>query len=133
MAQVPATARSARLTVRQRITFVGLNGTNGPEQVLAAWRADNAAAGTPEAVGIDTQWGDGRSAADLAARVAYRLVTGRAGEAREERPGQMELVGTTACGGVGVLVVWLAGQAASRGYAKWPRRGPTVSRSTRTS
>ena len=114
VAQAPATARSAPLTVRQRIAFVGLSGGKGPEQLLAAWRADDAAAGTPGAIGIDTRWGDSRSAASLAARVAYRLVTGQPGEAREERAGQRELVGATACGGVGVLVVWLAAQAGTQ-------------------
>jgi hypothetical protein len=114
VAQVPATARSAQLTVRQRIVFVGLGGEKGPEQRIAAWRADNAAAGTPEAIGIDTQWGDSRSAADLAGQVAYRLVTGQAGEAHVEERGQAELAGATTCGGVGVLVVWLAGQAGTQ-------------------
>ncbi|GAA1288290.1 ABC transporter [Planotetraspora silvatica] len=112
VAQVPATARSARLTIRQRIVFVSLGGGKGPEQLLAAWRSDNAAAGTPGAIGIDTQWGDSRSAADLAAQVAYRLVTGRAGEAHVEQGA--ELAGATACGGAGVLVVWLAGQAGTQ-------------------
>ena len=108
VAQVPATARSARLTVRQRIVFMGLNEENGPDGLLAAWRADDAAAGTAGAIGVDTRWGDGQSAADLAAQVAYRLVTGETGEARA---GQGDVAGATACGGVGVLVVWLTGQA----------------------
>jgi hypothetical protein len=102
-AQVPATARSTRLTVRQRIVSRGLDGM-GPEQLLAAWRADDAAAGTSGAIGTGTRWGDGRAAAVLAAQVAYRLVTGQTGEAGD---------GVTACGGVGVLVVWLAGQAST--------------------
>ncbi|MFC4591687.1 hypothetical protein [Sphaerisporangium corydalis] len=106
VAQVPATARPARLTVRQRLAILGFDGGIGPARLLAAWRADDAAAGTPGAIGVDTQWGDGPAAADLAAQVAYRLVTGRTGGARAG-----ERDGVTACGGAGVLVVWLAGQA----------------------
>jgi hypothetical protein len=111
-AEVPAAARPAELTVRQRFVFVGLGGRKGPEQLFAAWQADNAAAGTPGAIGVGTQWGDGGAAAGLAARVAYRLVTGRTGEAQVEQGN--ELVGATACGGAGVLVVWLTGQAGTR-------------------
>jgi hypothetical protein len=76
VAQVPATARSAPLAVRQRLVL-DLAGGQGPEHLLAAWRTDNVAAGTPGAIGIDTWWGDSRAAAGLAARVAYRLVTGQ--------------------------------------------------------
>jgi hypothetical protein len=112
VAQVPATARPAQLTIRQRIVIPDFDPGVGPKQLLAAWQADDAATGTPEAIGIDTGWGDGSAAADLAAQVAYRLVTGQTGEARVGE--QDHLTGTTACGGVGVLVVWLAGQASTR-------------------
>jgi len=108
--QVPATARSAQLTVRQRIAILNFDRGVRPEQRLAIWRADDAAAGTPGAIGIATRWGDGREAAYLAAQVAYRLVTGQTGE---EPAGQQSLDGATACGGVGVLVLWLAGQAST--------------------
>jgi hypothetical protein len=104
VARVPATARSTQLTVRQRIVFLDLDGM-GPEQLLAAWRADDAAAGTLGAIGIGTRWGDSRAAAVLAAQVAYRLAGAETGEQRG---------GATACGGVGVLVVWLAGQASTQ-------------------
>ena len=104
-AQVPAAARDTHLTVRQRIVLRGLDG-GGPEQLLAEWRTDDAAAGTPGAIGIGTSWGEGRAAVVLAAQVAYRLITGETGGARGEGRD-----GTAACGGVGVLVVWLAGQA----------------------
>jgi hypothetical protein len=127
LAQVPATARTERLTVRQRVVILAFreesneNSENsaaagsGPGGLLAAWRADDVAAGTPGAVGVPTQWGDSRSAASLAGRVAYRLITGRPGEAQAEEQG--ELSGATACGGAGVLVVWLAGQAGSQARA----------------
>ncbi|WP_405727460.1 hypothetical protein OG607_24745 [Streptomyces sp. NBC_01537] len=106
VAQVPATARSAQLTVRQRIVILAFDRGTGPEQLLAAWRADDAAAGTPGAIGIGTRWGDSRVTAYLAAQVAYRLVTGR--QSVEERDG------ATVCGGAGVLVLWLAGQAGTQ-------------------
>lgn len=109
VARVPATARSAQLTVRQRIVIPAFSRRTGPEQQLAAWRADDAAAGTPGAIGIDTTWGDSPAAANLAAQVAYRLVTGETGEAPVE-----ERDGATTCGGAGVLVVWLAGQASTQ-------------------
>jgi hypothetical protein len=106
VARVPATARSAQLTVRQRIMIPAFDPAIGPEQRLAAWRADDAAAGTPEAIGIGTRWGESRAAAVLAAQVAYRLVTGETGAVGRD--------GATACGGAGVLVVWLAGQAGAQ-------------------
>ncbi|MFC6080493.1 hypothetical protein [Sphaerisporangium aureirubrum] len=109
VAQVPATARSTRLTVRQRVVVLAFDRGTGPAELLAAWQADDAAAGTPRAVGVGTQWGDGRATADLAAQVAYRLVTGRTGAARAG-----ELGGTTVCGGAGVLVVWLTGQTGAQ-------------------
>ncbi|MBC6459668.1 hypothetical protein [Actinomadura sp. HBU206391] len=108
VARVPATARSAQLTVRQRV-FLGFDRGMRPEQLLAVWRADDAAAGTPGAIGIGTSWGDSRTAVYLAAQVAYRLVTGQTGEAPVE-----ERDGATACGGAGVLVLWLAGQASTQ-------------------
>jgi hypothetical protein len=109
VARVPATARSARLTVRQRIVILAFDRGTGPAQLLAAWRADDAAAGTPGAIGIGTRWGDSPAAVYLAAQVAYRLVTGQTGEASVE-----ERDGATACGGAGVLVLWLAGQASAQ-------------------
>ncbi|TMR89249.1 hypothetical protein [Nonomuraea basaltis] len=114
VAAVPATARSTQLTVRQRIVVMAFDPGTRPEQLLAVWRADDAAAGTPRAIGIGTQWGDSRAAADLAAQVAYRLVTGETGETGEAgEAGVEDRDGATACGGAGVLVVWLAGQAST--------------------
>ena len=101
VARVPAAARPARLTVRQRFVILAFNRGTGPEHLLDEWRADDAGA-----IGVDTDWGDSPAAANLAAQVAYRLVTGQTGEAHVEERG-----GATACGGAGVLVVWLAGQA----------------------
>lgn len=92
LARVPAAAVPATLAVRQRIIALGPDGGINPETVAAAWRADDVAAGTPGAVSVDTRWGDSRSAANLAALVAYRIVG-------------------SGCGGAGVLVVWLSGQA----------------------
>jgi hypothetical protein len=91
------------------VAIPGFDQATRPDQRLAAWRADDAAAGTAGAIGIDTGWGDSRAPANLAGQVAYRLVTGKTGEARTE-----ERDGVPVCGGAGVLVVWLAGQAGAR-------------------
>ncbi|NUT42768.1 MAG: hypothetical protein HOV86_22565, partial [Thermoactinospora sp.] len=113
--RVPASARPARLTVRQRIAVPAFDSGGRPGELLDAWRADDAAAGTPGAVGIGTQWGDGATAADLAAQIAHRLVTGDPASGRpvedvgQAGPGDRD--GAVVCGGRGVLVVWLTGQA----------------------
>ncbi|MFI6484197.1 hypothetical protein ACIBH1_40180 [Nonomuraea sp. NPDC050663] len=113
----PDTARSTPLTVRQRIAVPAFDQASRPGQLVDAWRADDAAAGTPGAVGIGTQWGDSAATADLAAQVAYRLVTrGRASGGRAEEVGQAgpedrDRDGAVICGGRGVLVAWLTGQA----------------------
>jgi hypothetical protein len=104
--RAPATARPARLIVRQRVAVLAFDRGTRPPRLLATWRADDAAAGTPGAIGVGTRWGDSRAAADLAGQAAYRLVTGKA-------PGG-ERDGATVCGGAGVLVAWLAGQAGTR-------------------
>ncbi len=93
VAQVPEARRPDRLAVRQRVVV-------GDLSVAGTWHADDVAAGTPDAVTASTRWGDSRSAAELAGQVAYRLITGAG-------PG----AGAVACGGTGVLTVWLAGQA----------------------
>lgn len=94
------------LAVRQRVRahdypVAGAVTSMADDMARAAqWRRADATAGTPEAVTVGTNWGDARSAAQLAAAVAYRLVTGHAhrGEA-------------TVCGARGALLVWLVGQA----------------------
>lgn len=67
---------------------------------LATWNADDIAGGTPDAVSVDTRWGDSRSAANLAGLVAARMVA----------PSNTGF-DAPVCGGAGVLIVWLAGQA----------------------
>jgi len=91
---VPAARAQQPIAVRQRIVMQG-NGS----PLVAGWTADDLAAGTPDAVTVDTRWGDSRSAARLAGFVAYRVVTG-------QRPGIGPL-----CGARRVTVSWLAGQA----------------------
>jgi hypothetical protein len=98
--RVPAALAQQPLTVRQRIVIVGPGNTPDPGD---AWRLDDLAAGTPNAVSVGTRWGDSRSAGTLAGLVAYRLVTGG-------RPARNQAV----CGARGVLVGWLAGQASAR-------------------
>jgi hypothetical protein len=95
--RVPAVLAQRPLAVRQRIIVLRNNAVADPSD---EWRADDLAAGTPDAVSVGTRWGDSRSSATLAALVAYRLVTGG-------RPGQNPAV----CGARGVLIGWLAGQA----------------------
>ncbi|MEN3307119.1 MAG: hypothetical protein V7603_3321 [Micromonosporaceae bacterium] len=102
LARVPATRQRPPLTIRQRIVVLADNGAVS-DRILDAWRADDAAAGTPGAVTVATRWGDSRSAATLAALVAYRLATGA-----DLGLDQAE------CGGAGALVIWLAGQAGSQ-------------------
>jgi hypothetical protein len=98
--RVPTAIAQRPLAVRQRIVLLNDNGAipSPTEQ----WRADDTAAGTPNAVSIGTRWGDSRSASQLAALVAYRLIVGSGPTAD-----------STACGARGVLVGWLAGQASA--------------------
>ena len=72
------------LAVRQWVWADGYptsGGTFGPESIEArkrAQRGTDAAAGTPEAIAVGTEWGDNATAAAFAGSVAFRLVTGRA-------------------------------------------------------
>lgn len=97
--RVPPAVAAGPLAVRQRI--VAQDQDSSP---VAAWTADDIAAGTPNAVTVDTRWGDSRSAARLAVFVAYRMVTG-------QRPGTGPL-----CGARRVTVAWLAGQASAASH-----------------
>jgi hypothetical protein len=97
--RVPAPQAQQPIAVRQRLV---LQGQDSP--LIAAWVADDVAAGTPNAVTVDTRWGDSRSAVRLAGFVAYRVVTG-------ERPGISPL-----CGARRVTVAWLAGQASAASH-----------------
>jgi hypothetical protein len=100
LARVPVSARPSALTVRQRFVVLGPNDSVNLGSVVAAWRADDRAAGTPNAVTATTRWGDSRSAVSLGALVAYQIVTGGNG--------------SDPCGGAGVLVGWLAGQVSTQ-------------------
>ncbi|GIJ46557.1 ABC transporter [Virgisporangium aliadipatigenens] len=97
--EMPPELTNRPLAVRQR-AIAGTRGALGdPAGVpVAKWRADDAAAGTPGAVGIGTRWGDGTETG-FAARLAYTLITGD--------PAAL----STLCGGLGVVVTWIAGQA----------------------
>lgn len=107
-AVVPDRAASSGppLAVRQRISLneissQGRVGSIGEDmRVVAGWKAADAAAGTPEAVQVGTKWGDDRSAAVLAAGVAYRLIVGEAYDG-----------GLSLCEARAALLVWLVGQA----------------------
>jgi len=102
--RVPPSVAAQPLAVRQRVVADAtsnqqINGVTVPPPV-DAWRADDSAAGTPNAITAGTWWGDGWSETGLAGRVAYELIT-------HSGPG----VTATLCGARGVLVGWLAGQA----------------------
>lgn len=99
--RVPTAIAQRPLAVRQRIVLLNDNGAI-PSPPTGQWRADDIAAGTPNAVSIGTRWGDSRSASQLAALVAYRLIVGSGPTAE-----------STLCGTRGVLVGWLAGQASA--------------------
>ncbi|WP_328653320.1 hypothetical protein OG598_05420 [Micromonospora sp. NBC_00330] len=106
-AVVPDSAASSGppLAVRQRalaeeISAGGSGSVAEAMQAVAAWKVEDAAAGTPEAVRVDTAWGDDRAAAALAAEVAYRLMAAKAFDG-----------GNFLCGARAALLVWLVGRA----------------------
>ncbi|MFF0153749.1 hypothetical protein [Micromonospora sp. NPDC005203] len=107
-AVVPASAASSGppLAVRQRtsldaITAAGWTGSVAEDRrMVASWKVEDAAAGTPEAVHVGTAWGDDRAAAALAAEVAYRLMAAQAYDG-----------GNFLCGARAALLVWLVGRA----------------------
>jgi hypothetical protein len=106
---VPAEVAGRQLVVRQRVStedqLIDGRVVTAEEQAAeaAAWQRVEATAGTPAAVTVGTRWGDGRSEVQLAAMVAYAVVTGEAAPAH-----------VAVCGARGVLVAWLAGQATER-------------------
>jgi hypothetical protein len=105
--RVPAAVAQRSLTVRQRILIGQGDAMPDPSD---AWRADDLAAGTPNAVTVDTRWGDSRSAAMLAGLVAARLVSGDQRVAGGDDQGGSPPV----CGARGALVGWLTGQASAK-------------------
>jgi hypothetical protein len=100
--EVPPEVADRSLTVRQRAVLGGVKAAvgTGPGLPLDAWRAEDAAAGTPGAVSVGTRWGDGWSETGFAGRLAYALIAAAG-------PGAESAV----CGGRGVVVTWLAGRA----------------------
>jgi len=105
--RLPESQAARPLAVRQRISLdERLNDsmrTSGPEDqqaVAELWRRADAEGGTPNAVTTGTRWGDDRAAAGLAGLIAYDAVTGRGTPTSD-----------LVCGGRGVLIGWLAGQA----------------------
>jgi hypothetical protein len=98
---VPAATAQRPLAIRQRISTMDTDGAV-PAPPLEAWRADDLAAGTPNAVTVGTRWGDTRSATRLAGLVAFQVVAGVG-------PG----TDPTVCGARAVVVAWLVGQASA--------------------
>ncbi|MCG5468993.1 hypothetical protein LADH09A_002894 [Micromonospora sp. LAH09] len=106
-AVVPDSAASSGppLAVRQRVPLEEISAYQTGSiaeavRTVAAWKTADAAAGTPEAVRVGTEWGDARASAVLAAGVAYRLMAGEAFDG-----------GFSLCGARAALLVWLVGQA----------------------
>ena len=106
--RMPPSAVAGPVTVRQRVYAAGYPDHSvvvhpdspSPQPLVDAWRADDQAAGTPDAITVGTRWGDGWSETSLAGRLAYDLIA-------HTGPG----VSDELCGARGVLVGWLAGQA----------------------
>ncbi|MEU1587025.1 hypothetical protein [Micromonospora sp. NPDC005710] len=100
------TVSGPALAVRQRtaldeLSAQGQTGSVAEDlRTVAGWKAEDAAAGTAEAVRVGTVWGDDRSAAVLAAGVAYRLMAGQAYDG-----------GNFLCGARAALLVLLVGRA----------------------
>ncbi|MCP2324214.1 hypothetical protein HDA40_002721 [Hamadaea flava] len=110
----PPTIATDSYAVRQRVFPSGavVTSSEDPSALppLADWAADDLAAGTPNAVTVDTDWSEGAAGGDrgsdavlaFAASFAYRAVVGTV-------PDQPRL--TMVCGARAMLVVWLAAQA----------------------
>jgi hypothetical protein len=100
LARVPAGAHPSGLAIRQHVVVLDPDGGVNSNALVTVRPPDDAAAATANEVAVGTRWGDSRSAVSLAALVAYRVIAGGNG--------------TVACGGAGVLVVWLAGQTSTQ-------------------
>jgi hypothetical protein len=105
---VPPEAAGTRYAVRQRI-FIDSPGDLTDPVPGAAWRAEDAAAGLPEAVPVGTSWGgrDGYSRQRMlqfSIAFANRVVTGSAAGIYDNAP---------VCGARGLLILWLGAQATS--------------------
>ncbi|MEV8513608.1 hypothetical protein [Dactylosporangium sp. NPDC051484] len=102
----PEPVANARYAVRQRIFFDSPGEMSDPVPV-ADWRADDAAAGTPESVPVSTTWGDreGYSQVQMiqfSAAFANRTATGSTAAIYDNAP---------ICGARGLLILWLGAQA----------------------
>lgn len=105
--RVPPEEAGKPLAVRQRVFAYGrpeggaVSVTSEEQDARAeAWRRSDLAAGTPNAVTVGLQWGDGRSEVAFAGLVAYEVLARRGAGAHG-----------SVCGSRAVLLAWLAGQA----------------------
>ncbi|MGN9809593.1 hypothetical protein ACTMSW_09560 [Micromonospora sp. BQ11] len=100
---VPAERATTPLVVRQRTVAANIDKSGSVQNgaSLRAWQDDDRRAGTPEAISVGTQWGTPMDEIGFAVHVAHRVVTGAAIASEK----------ALACGGVGVLTVWLAAQS----------------------
>lgn len=103
--RIPDRARPEHLAVRQRVEAIVPENEVFMEIGPDHWAEDDRRAGTPGAITVGTDWGNGTDQADddvsgFVTALARRLIEGPS----EGEPG-------TVCGGRGILTVWLAGQA----------------------
>lgn len=99
--RVPAERATAPLAVRQRMMIAKDDGTGQTGSSVKNWQSGDRRAGTPDAVSVGTDWGTPRATIGLAVPVAYRM-TGSSG---------IEAEHVLACGGAGILTIWLAAQS----------------------
>ncbi|MGV9877974.1 ABC transporter permease [Streptomyces sp. NPDC003006] len=110
--RVPESARDRHYTVRQHVTpFVTSGGFGQDDVPVEQWAADDRRAGTPGAVVVGTDWGNGDDAANdatsgLATAFAQRVVQGRT-----PSTGSPALDQPLVCGAQGIVTLWLAAQA----------------------
>ncbi|MDX3385346.1 ABC transporter permease [Streptomyces niveiscabiei] len=114
----PERVRAEKYTVRQHVgPFTESTGLSRIQIPVDSWAEDDRRAGTPGAVVVGTDWGNGSDSGDdatigLATAFAERLVEGSAPEGSGTRQGgPVGGVESMVCGSRSVVMLWLAGQA----------------------
>ncbi|MHC5905896.1 ABC transporter permease [Streptomyces sp. S6] len=116
--RAPERLRAEKYAVRQHVgSFTKSTGLSRVQIPLDSWAEDDRRAGTPGAVVVGTDWGNGSDSGDdatigLAVAFAERLVEGNAPEDSGTRQGgPVGGAGSMVCGSRGVVMLWLAAQA----------------------
>lgn len=102
--RVPDRARPQHITVRQRVEPIATTSDGVVRMEANRWVEDDRRAGTPGAVSVGTDWGNGSDLGDddmsgFATGLARHIVAGPPEDTRKP-----------VCGGRGVVTVWLAAQ-----------------------